>query len=49
MERIGAATTDDIVVAAEAPDRVIAAVADDGVVAEGDAIQKIDGFGVVRS
>src|SRR5262245_23168078 len=49
MERIGAASTDDIVVAAEAPDRVIAAVADDGVVAEGDAIQEIDGFGVVRS
>ena len=38
-----------MVVAAEAEDRVIAAVAVNKVIAEGDTIQRIDGFGVVRS
>ena len=38
-----------MVVAGEAEDRVIAAVAVDVVVAEGDAIEQIDGFGAVRS
>ena len=49
MERIGTGAADDMVVAAAAEDRVIAAVAKDEVVAEGDTIQHIDGFGVVRS
>jgi hypothetical protein len=49
VERIGAGATVDNVVAGEAENRVIAALGEDEVVAEGDAIQKIDGFGAVRS
>ena len=49
VEPIGAFPAVEEVVAGEAEDRVIAAVAPDHVVAEGDTIEHIDGFGVVRS
>jgi hypothetical protein len=49
VERIGTSAAADMVVAAAAEDRVIAVVAVDVVVAEGDAIQNIDGFRVVCS
>ena len=49
MERIGTGAADDNIIAGEAQDRVIAAVAPNHVIAEGDTIERIDGFGVVRS
>jgi hypothetical protein len=49
VERIGPGAAEKIIIAGEAENRVIAAVAPDHVIAEGDTIEQIDGFGVVRS